>query len=151
MDEREFIKNLNKGSFKETNSKIYRNGVWVGDEYFTKVLQVTHVDEVKDKVYDLEVAEHHSFVLNNMAVHNCVLVNASDSLDSIIDTSGVIVKYASRKAGLGVNIGRIRAVGQAVRGGDAITTGILPFAKYLNAALKSCSQGSVRGASATFK
>lgn len=81
---------------------------------------------------------------------SCVLVNAADSLNSIIDTSGVIVKYASRKAGLGVNIGRIRAVGQTVRNGDAVTTGILPFAKYLNAALKSCSQGAVRGASATF-
>ncbi len=81
---------------------------------------------------------------------SCVLVSAGDSLDSIIDTSGVIVKYASRKAGLGVNIGRIRAVGQTVRGGDAVTTGIIPFAKYLNAALKSCSQGAVRGASATF-
>jgi ribonucleoside-diphosphate reductase alpha chain len=81
---------------------------------------------------------------------SCVLVNAGDSLDSIIDTSGVIVKYASRKAGLGVNIGRIRAVDQAVRGGDAVTTGVIPFAKYLNAALKSCSQGAVRGASATF-
>lgn len=81
---------------------------------------------------------------------SCVLVNAGDSLDSIIDTSGVIVKYASRKAGLGVNIGRIRAGGQQVRGGDAVTTGVIPFAKYLNAALKSCSQGAVRGASATF-
>lgn len=81
---------------------------------------------------------------------SCVLVNSGDSLDSIIDTSGVIVKYASRKAGLGVNIGRIRAVDQAVRGGDAVTTGVIPFAKYLNAALKSCSQGAVRGASATF-
>lgn len=81
---------------------------------------------------------------------SCVLASAGDSLESIIDTSGVIVKYASRKAGLGVNIGRIRAVGQSVRNGDAITTGVIPFAKYLNAALKSCSQGSVRGASATF-
>lgn len=81
---------------------------------------------------------------------SCVLVNSADSLNSIVDTSGVIVKYASRKAGLGVNIGRIRAVGQPVRNGDAVTTGVLPFAKYLNAALKSCSQGAVRGASATF-
>ena len=81
---------------------------------------------------------------------SCVLVSADDSLESIIDTSGVIVKYASRKAGLGVNIGRIRAEGQEVRNGDAVTTGVLPFAKYLNAALKSCSQGAVRGASATF-
>lgn len=81
---------------------------------------------------------------------SCVLVSSGDSLSSINATASSIVEYASRKAGLGVDIGRIRAEGQAVRGGDAITTGVVPFAKYLNAALKSCSQGAVRGASATF-
>lgn len=77
---------------------------------------------------------------------SCVLVSSGDSLPSINATSAAIVEYASRKAGLGVDIGRIRAEGQPVRGGDAITTGVLPFAKYFNAALKSCSQGAVRGA-----
>ena len=47
-------------------------------------------------------------------------------------------------------MGRIRAVGQPVRGGDAVTTGVIPFARLFAAALKSCSQGAVRGASATF-
>jgi ribonucleoside-diphosphate reductase alpha chain len=81
---------------------------------------------------------------------SCVLVSSDDSLPSITSTASAIVEYASRKAGLGVDIGRIRAEGQSVRNGDAVTTGVLPFAKYFNAALKSCSQGAVRGASATF-
>jgi ribonucleoside-diphosphate reductase alpha chain len=81
---------------------------------------------------------------------SCVLVSSGDSLNSIKAVAGAIVDYASRKAGLGVEIGAIRAEGQEVRNGNAITTGILPFAKLFNAALKSCSQGSVRGASATF-
>lgn len=80
---------------------------------------------------------------------SCVLVSSGDSLPSITATAAAIVEYASRKAGLGIDIGRIRAEGQQVRQGDAITTGILPFAKFFNAALKSCSQGAVRGASAT--
>lgn len=81
---------------------------------------------------------------------SCVLVSSGDSLDSITSTATTIVDYASRKAGLGVDIGRIRAQGQEVRNGDAVTTGVLPFAKYFNAALKSCAQGAIRGASATF-
>ena len=81
---------------------------------------------------------------------SCTLINAGDSLKSINAVASAIVEYASRKAGIGLNIGRIRAMGQPVRGGDAITTGVVPFAKYFNAALKSCSQGAVRGASATF-
>lgn len=81
---------------------------------------------------------------------SCTLIDSGDSLESINATATAIVNYASQKAGIGVNIGRIRAVGQPVRGGDAVTTGVLPFAKYFAAALKSCSQGAVRGASATF-
>ena len=81
---------------------------------------------------------------------SCTLIDAGDSLPSINATSAAIVEYASRKAGIGLNIGRLRAQGQPVRGGDAVTTGVIPFAKYFNAALKSCSQGAVRGASATF-
>lgn len=81
---------------------------------------------------------------------SCVLISSDDSLDSINATAASIVMYASRKAGIGVDMGRIRALGQSVRNGDAVTTGIVPFAKYFSAALKSCSQGAVRGASATF-
>lgn len=81
---------------------------------------------------------------------SCTLIEAGDSLKSINSTASAIVDYASRKAGIGANIGAIRAEGQAIRGGDAVTTGVIPFAKYLNGALKSCSQGAVRGASATF-
>ncbi len=81
---------------------------------------------------------------------SCVLVESGDSLDSINSTAKTIVNYAARKAGLGINIGKLRALGQTIRGGEAITTGVVPFAKYFNAALKSCSQGANRGASATF-
>ena len=81
---------------------------------------------------------------------SCTVIEAGDSLDSINATAAAIVEYASRKAGIGLSIGAIRAEGQPVRGGDAVTTGVLPFAKYFAAALKSCSQGAVRGASATF-
>lgn len=81
---------------------------------------------------------------------SCTLIDAGDSLPSINATAAAIVDYASRKAGIGLNFGRLRAAGQPVRGGDAVTTGLLPFGKYFSAALKSCSQGAVRGASATF-
>jgi ribonucleoside-diphosphate reductase alpha chain len=80
---------------------------------------------------------------------SCTLIEAGDSLKSITSAATAIVDYASRKAGIGINVGRIRAAGQPVRGGDAVTTGVIPFARFLTAALKSCSQGAVRGASAT--
>ena len=80
---------------------------------------------------------------------SCVLIEAGDSLDSINATSSSIVKYVSQKAGIGVNAGAIRAINSPIRNGDASHTGVIPFYKMFQAAVKSCSQGGVRGGAAT--
>ncbi|HCM61285.1 MAG TPA: ribonucleoside-diphosphate reductase subunit alpha [Morganella sp. (in: Bacteria)] len=80
---------------------------------------------------------------------SCVLIECGDSLDSINATSGAIVKYVSQRAGIGINAGRIRALGSPIRGGEAFHTGCIPFYKHFQTAVKSCSQGGVRGGAAT--
>jgi ribonucleoside-diphosphate reductase alpha chain len=80
---------------------------------------------------------------------SCVLIETGDSLDSINATSSAIVKYVSQRAGIGVNAGRIRALGSEIRGGEAYHTGCIPFYKHFQTAVKSCSQGGVRGGAAT--
>jgi len=81
---------------------------------------------------------------------SCTLIDAGDSLDSINAAASAIVKYAANKAGIGLNIGRIRGVGSPIRNGEVTHTGIVPFVKYFNSALKSCNQGGVRNSSGTF-
>tara|TARA_B100000780_G_scaffold202428_1_gene143591 strand:+ start:1953 stop:4256 length:2304 start_codon:yes stop_codon:yes gene_type:complete len=80
---------------------------------------------------------------------SCVLIETDDSLDSINATSSAIVKYVSQKAGIGIGGGNIRAIGSPIRKGDAYHTGIIPFYKHFQSAVKSCSQGGVRGGAAT--
>ena len=80
---------------------------------------------------------------------SCVLIESDDSLDSINATSASIVNYVSQKAGIGIGGGKIRAIGSPVRKGDAYHTGIIPFYKMFQSAVKSCSQGGVRGGAAT--
>jgi len=80
---------------------------------------------------------------------SCVLIEAGDSLDSINATAAAIVKYVSQRAGIGINGGRIRALGSPIRGGEAFHTGCIPFYKHFQTAVKSCSQGGVRGGAAT--
>ncbi|MEA9389179.1 class 1a ribonucleoside-diphosphate reductase subunit alpha [Acerihabitans sp. TG2] len=80
---------------------------------------------------------------------SCVLIECGDSLDSINATSSAIVKYVSQRAGIGINAGRIRALGSPIRGGEAFHTGCVPFYKHFQTAVKSCSQGGVRGGAAT--
>ena len=80
---------------------------------------------------------------------SCVVIDCDDSLDSINATSSAIVKYVSKRAGIGINAGRIRALGSEIRHGEAVHTGVLPFLKLFQASVKSCSQGGLRGGAAT--
>jgi ribonucleoside-diphosphate reductase alpha chain len=80
---------------------------------------------------------------------SCVLIETDDSLDSINATTSAIVKYVSQKAGIGIGAGRIRALGSPIRNGDASHTGVVPFYKMFQAAVRSCSQGGVRNGAAT--
>lgn len=81
---------------------------------------------------------------------SCTVISSGDELDSIERAGVAIQRYASKKAGIGVDGGRIRGEGQPIRGGEAVSTGQIPFGKKFNGDLKSTSQGSVRGASATY-
>ena len=80
---------------------------------------------------------------------SCVLIETGDSLDSINATTSAVVKYVSQKAGIGIGAGSIRAVGSPIRSGDTTHTGVIPFYKLFQSAVKSCSQGGVRGGAAT--
>ncbi|WP_425619753.1 class 1a ribonucleoside-diphosphate reductase subunit alpha [Buchnera aphidicola] len=80
---------------------------------------------------------------------SCVLIECADNLNSINATASAIVKYVSQRAGIGINAGQIRALGSSIRNGEAFHTGCIPFYKYFQSAVKSCSQGGVRGGAAT--
>ena len=80
---------------------------------------------------------------------SCVLIKTGDTLDSINATAKSIVDYVSKRAGIGFDVGAIRGIGSPIRGGEMVHTGLVPFIKYLTGALKSCSQGGIRGGAAT--
>lgn len=80
---------------------------------------------------------------------SCVLIESGDSLDSINATATSIVKYISKKAGIGIGAGSIRGLGARIGDGSVVHTGLIPFLKYFQSAVKSCSQGGVRGGAAT--
>ncbi|SSU39512.1 nrdA [Acinetobacter baumannii] len=80
---------------------------------------------------------------------SCVLIESGDSLDSITESTSAIVKYVSKRAGIGIAGGAIRAEGSKIGPGEVKHTGVTPFWKLKNAAVHSCSQGGIRKGSAT--
>ena len=80
---------------------------------------------------------------------SCVLVDVDDDLDGIFSSLHAVGKYTARRAGIGLNMGRIRPINAPIRGGEVIHTGIIPYLKNFESAVKSTSQNGLRGGSAT--
>ena len=76
---------------------------------------------------------------------SCTLIDVADDLDSIYNSNTAVGKYTSNRAGIGLNLGRIRSIGSRIRGGEVIHTGVIPFLKMFEATVRSCTQNGVRG------
>jgi len=80
---------------------------------------------------------------------SCVLVDIDDTLDSIFAGASAIGQYSAKRAGIGINIGRLRAINSPIRGGEVISTGLIPYLKVIESVVKSTQQNGIRGASGT--
>lgn len=80
---------------------------------------------------------------------SCVLVDIDDQLDSIFSSLHAVGRYTAKRAGIGLNIGRMRPINSPVRGGEVIHTGLIPYLKNFESCVKSTSQNGLRGGSAT--
>jgi ribonucleoside-diphosphate reductase alpha chain len=69
---------------------------------------------------------------------SCVLIRSDDDLDSIFASGEMMAKYASKRAGIGLEIGRLRPLGSPIRGGEIMHTGMVPFLKKWFGDLRSC-------------
>ena len=80
---------------------------------------------------------------------SCVLVDVGDSLDSITSSVSAVSNYTARRAGIGINFGRVRPINSPIRGGEVVHTGVIPYLKMFEAAVKATSQNGIRGGGAT--
>lgn len=80
---------------------------------------------------------------------SCVLIDSDDTLDSIFASDMAIGRYTARRAGIGINSGRIRAIGSKIRGGEVEHTGVIPFLKKWAYTTRCCTQNGVRGGNST--
>lgn len=86
---------------------------------------------------------------NTKQFSSCVVLRTDDNLDSIFSTGEMVAKYSSKRAGIGLEIGRMRGLEAPIRNGEVSHTGIVPFIKKWFADMRSCSQGSIRNSSMT--
>jgi len=147
------IKNRSTGYIFETPQFAYMLIAMVLFRNYPKETRLKWVKDLYDATSTFEISLPTPIMAGlrspQKQFSSCVLIEADDSLDSINATASAVVKYVSQKAGIGINAGRIRAIGSPIRNGDTTHTGVVPFFKHFQSAVKSCSQGGVRGGAAT--
>ena len=147
------IKNRSTGQVYETPQFCYMLIAMVLFRNYPKDTRLKWVKDLYDATSTFEISLPTPIMAGlrspQKQFSSCVLIEAGDSLDSINATASAVVKYVSQKAGIGINAGRIRAIGSSIRNGDTTHTGVVPFFKHFQSAVKSCSQGGVRGGAAT--
>lgn len=147
------VKNRVTGQIYETPQMAYMLIAMTLFRNYPNVSKLRWVKDFYDSISEFEISLPTPIMAGlrtpQKQFSSCVLIETDDSLDSINATASAIVKYVSQKAGIGIGAGRIRAIGSAIRNGDASHTGVIPFYKYFQSAVKSCSQGGVRGGAAT--
>ena len=147
------VKNRVSGQFYETPQMSLILIAAIGFMNYPRETRMDYIKEFYDAISGFDISLPTPIMAGlrtpTKQFSSCVTIAADDSLESIFSTSHAVGRYISQKAGIGLDAGRIRAMGSKIRLGDAEHTGLIPFLRLFQAAVKSCSQGGVRGGAAT--
>lgn len=147
------VKNRVTGRFYETPQMALVLIAAVGFMSEPKNVRMQYIKEFYDSVSKFDISLPTPIMAGlrtpEKQFSSCVTLAVGDDLDSIGASSHAVMRYISQKAGLGIDMSRIRAIGDEVAGGRKEHMGAIPYVRLLQASVKSCSQGGVRGGSAT--
>lgn len=149
--EKYMVQDRSKGEIYETPQYAYMLiGMCLHQDESEKMKHaIKFYEQVSSKIISLPTPIMSGVRTPTRQFSSCVKIEVGDSLESINESAKATVNYISKRAGIGINAGRIRAEGSKVRSGEVRHTGVIPFWKHFQTAVKSCSQGGVRGGSAT--
>lgn len=151
--------------FIEKYSKKYNKNKYLElpqHVFMREAIQLHYKDnnrlELIKKRYDMlskqYIASATPFKINSLKeVFNptsCVLIQADDDSESIMETARSQAIYSKHGSGLGVDITRLRAIGSPI-GKNGVSSGVIPFIKIFEATISAFNQlGSRPGSAAIY-
>lgn len=93
------------------------------------------------RVYNFEVEDDHTYVANQVIVHNCFILPVEDSIVDIYKaiTDGAII--TQRGGGIGYSLTKLRPENDLVGSTSGVASGPVSFAKVFNASIDALKQG----------
>src|SRR5262245_18854476 len=110
---------------------------------FYRVRAVARTEEI-ETVYNFEVEEDHTYVANQVVVHNCFVLPVPDSLNGIMEHAKQCALIHQSGGGTGMTYELLRPAGTPVGEGRGIASGPVSFMQIVNTMTETVKQGGVR-------
>ena len=143
--DKDFINLVNKNIHKiNFLSKIQLNNrFWYNNEYYMEIKNIS-TEDFEGTVYNIEVSNTHSYVVNNISVHNCYIGAAPDNIEGIFDSYKEMALLSKYGGGIGWDWNDIRSMGGSIDNNKAAAGGTVPFLKINNDLAIAVDQLGVR-------
>ncbi|MCL6643117.1 MAG: adenosylcobalamin-dependent ribonucleoside-diphosphate reductase, partial [Candidatus Bipolaricaulota bacterium] len=116
-------------------------------ELFTKVKECGWTAPHRLRVYDLSVAEDHSFVAEFVVAHNCYVIPIKeDSIEGIFEWCKEAARTYSLGGGVGTDISILRPKGSPVNNSAIYSSGSVSFMELFSTTTGTIGQSGRRGA-----
>lgn len=125
----DYYKNESTLKYSVTKETIRHNG----NIYLLNKVKSVKVLENEDEiyVYNLHVEDNHTYVVNNIVVHNCFLLGVNDSLTDIYKAVDFASQLSKRGGGVALNLTALRARGETIKKVKGASSGVVPVMKLL--------------------
>ncbi len=112
-------------------------------QFFLPIREITIVAE-PTVVYNIEVEGEHTYVANNVAVHNCYVLGVEDSIEGIYDALKAMALIQQGGGGTGFSFSRLRPRGAIVKSTKGIASGPVTFMTMFDHSTDVVKQGGTR-------
>lgn len=144
-----FIQNRKTKELYETPQFMYMLVAMISFMRYPKDTRISYVKRAYDEYSKFKInlpTPQMSGIRGNLKQFaSCCLIDVDDTKESLFSSNTAAGFATAERYGIGLNFGRIRAIGSEVNGGSVIHTGVIPFLKVFEATVKSLQQNGIRG------
>ena len=121
-----------------------KNNAFILDGYvFYKVRNVEIITS-SEPVYNKDVENNHTYVAENIIVHNCFITQLSDTMSDIGRQITNALQLSRKAGGVGLILGNLRSAGSPIKGKDGLAAGVVPVMKLFEDSFSYSNQLGTR-------